>query len=83
MAYTLAGVVSGAIFFREFWEMSRIGVGMYALGLAGVAAGIVLSLAPADVADGVQQLQKPDGTSSLTAGADDCSCTSKHAAAFA
>ena len=69
MAYTLAGVVSGAIFFREFWDMSSLSVGMYALGLLGVATGIVLSLAPAELADGMRQLDQADDASSLTAGA--------------
>ena len=49
--------------------MSSLSVGMYALGLLGVATGIVLSLAPAELADGMRQLDQADDASSLTAGA--------------
>lgn len=38
--------------------MSTLGIGMYALGMAGMIAGIYLSLPPAELQDGLQQLQE-------------------------
>jgi hypothetical protein len=57
IAYTLTGIISGVLFFREYDQMSSLGIGMYALGMTGMIAGIYLSLPPRELEGGLQQWQ--------------------------
>jgi uncharacterized membrane protein HdeD (DUF308 family) len=56
VCFTMAGIVGGAILFEEFAHMSKLAIAMFALGLIGMAAGIVFSISPAAMRSGLQQL---------------------------
>lgn len=53
----MAGMISGAIFFREFDDMSPLAHAMFAIGMVGMAVGIGLSISPEAFAEGVQEIQ--------------------------
>jgi hypothetical protein len=57
VTYTMVGIVSGAIFFQEFQVMSDLALSMYGLGMAGMTAGIFLSVSPAAFAEGIQDMK--------------------------
>ena len=56
MLYTVIGIISGAILFQEFQSMSALAIGMFALAIATMLGGMLLSLSPAAMRSGLDDL---------------------------
>lgn len=57
VAYTMVGMISGAIYFGEFDGLTPLAQSMFVLGMLGMALGIALSVSPAALAAGVETIQ--------------------------
>ena len=56
-AYTIVGLVSGAIFFQEFVSMTPLSAAMFSLGILLMLFGMFISITPTSMTEGVRELK--------------------------
>lgn len=56
--YTTVGVLCGVLFFQEYRQMSNAAIVMYLIGFLGMFGGICLSVSPASLAAGLQEMKE-------------------------